>query len=424
MTSLSDEKWRDAAINAALRTLIAGGSTEDTLLRLVRIRIPNINTLIQPFDGEMALRFLREQTTEFRSLLDGQSEYSSNEIRSYLSWHAFQWQGSDIEVVSVPACSRTSAVLGFGNNMKALHSLFEALHEYSIRPQGRCLRYAQGWERAPDLDEEIGKVTWDDVVLTPEITRPLRESVEGFFAQKKVFHDLGFAWRRGILLVGPPGTGKTMVCKAVAASLPTLPFLYVRDLHGNGKEEAIKKIFERARKLSPCILVFEDIDGFINEHNRTVFLNEMDGFQSNDGLLVIASSNHPGKIDEALLKRPSRFDRVFHIGLPKKPERIEYCRRILSRTQMSERIDPVLDKENLASQVGEKTDGFTPAYLKEVFTAAALSRAQEGATTLDEKFADAVMSQVEELRAHLKRAKDPDSLATMSGSDDVVGFRR
>jgi ATP-dependent Zn protease len=149
----------------------------------------------------------------------------------------------------------------------------------------------------------------------------------------------------------------------------------------------------------------------------------MDGFQNNDGLLVIASSNHPEKIDEALLKRPSRFDRVFHIGLPKKPERIEYCRRLLSRSSLAKNLVKISMSKVCRLQVAEKTDGFTPAYLKEAFTSAALSCAQNGLTTLDKHFAQAVIEQVEELRAYIKRAKNPNALADFSDGE-VVGFRR
>ena len=164
------------------------------------------------------------------------------------------------------------------------------------------------------------------------------------------------------------------------------------------------------------------MDGFVNEHNRTVFLNEMDGFGSNEGLLIIASSNHPGKIDEALLKRPSRFDRVFHIGLPGPDERREYCRRLLGRGTLAARLSPSLDVEALAGQVAERSDKFTPAYLKEAFLAAALQRAQAGATDLDALYAEAVLEQVEELRAHQKRMRDPDALAEMSGGE-MMSFR-
>ncbi len=215
-----------------------------------------------------------------------------------------------------------------------------------------------------------------------------------------------------------------MVCKAAAASLPELPFLYVRDLKASREKDSIKAIFERARRLAPCILAFEDIDGFITPENRAVFLNEMDGFTDNEGLLVIASSNHPGKIDEALLKRPSRFDRVFHLGLPAEAERLAFCERTLRRSSLAAKLAPELDIAALCAKVAAKSEGFTPAYLKEALVSAALERAQEGATILDDEFALQVLEQVEELRAHMKKMKNPDALGEMRSMDDAIGFRR
>ena len=224
-----------------------------------------------------------------------------------------QWQGGAVEIVFTPGYN-SSGALCLGEDANAIAAFARALDAHCLRPAGRALRYSEGWESAPDLDAEIGRVTWDDIVLPTAIEKGLRQSVDDFVAQRPVMHSFGFAWKRGILLIGPPGTGKTMVCKAVAASLPELPFLYVRDLREDEKKEAIQSIFARARKLAPCILAMEDLDSLIHEENRTIFLNEMDGFSSNEGLLILASSNHPGKIDEALLKRPSRFDRIFHLG--------------------------------------------------------------------------------------------------------------
>ncbi len=341
----------------------------------------------------------------------------------FLGWYGVQWEGASLEVALVPGHDNSQTIC-MGCDVECLQRFTAALREFCLRPSGRCLRYSQGWENAPEMDLEIGKVTWDDIVLPADTMKRMRAAIEGFFQHRETVRDFGFAWRRGVLLVGPPGTGKTMVCKAAAAALPDLPFLYVRDLREDEEKESIQAIFERARLLSPCLLAFEDLDGFITPENRTVFLNEMDGFASNDGLMVIASSNHPGKIDEALLKRPSRFDRVFHLALPAHDERRAFCERVLALPSLAQRLAPDLNAGDLAQRVAAKSDGFTPAYLKEAFVSAALERAQEGATVLDETFARAVVGQVEELRAHLKRLKNPEALAAMNGIDDIIGLRR
>ena len=418
--------WRHEAMNETLRGF---GYAEylEALVREVRRAMPTAATLVLWPDRPQLLRFLEGKATGLRSLLPDSAEYYSEargRAHLRLGWLAVEWQGETVEVVLTPSSSESENVICIGRSADVLRRFGQELIAYTNRPAGRCLRYSQGWENAPDMDAEIGKVTWDDIVLPAVTLVRIREAVEGFYHHREAFTALGFAWKRGVLLIGPPGTGKTMVCKAAAAALPDLPFLYVRDLDRDcNRREVMRTIFERARALSPCILALEDMDGFVNDQNRTVFLNELDGFGSNNGLLIIASSNHPGKIDEALLKRPSRFDRVFHIGLLGLEERAEYGRRLLARSALAPRLSPALDVETLAQDVAVRTEGFTPAYLKEAFLSAALQQAQEGVTLLDAPFAAAVLLQVDELKAHLRRMDDPEALAEMSATSGTLGFR-
>jgi hypothetical protein len=411
--------WREAAMSASLEAEATGGNGTDTLLQAIRGAVPEAVTLLTWQDRSRVIEFLQQQGG-FRQILSGQVlTKDGDDLIPYLGWFLGEWSGAELEIILPPSGS----FLCIGADRSHLRRFCSELTDFAERPAGRCLEYSNGWRSSTDLDNEAGKISWDDVVLEPRLLAGVREAVESFALQRDAFEALGFPWRRGILLVGPPGTGKTMLCRAAVTALREMPLLYVRDMR-DWCSDSIRDIFARARKLAPCVLALEDIDGFVNDSNRSIFLNELDGMKSNHGVLVIASSNHPGQIDEALLKRPSRFDRVFHIGLPGIEERREFCVRLLSRSQLADRLDAAFDRETLAQTVAERTDGFTPAYLKEAFIAAALERAQAGAMRLDEEFGKAVLRQVKELAAHLKRLRNPEALAEFLGTDSGLGFSR
>jgi hypothetical protein len=420
--------WRECAMHAALRIEAEDGQSEDALLAEIRQYRPGCATIMCWLDRRQLLAFLEIECDQFAFHLRGSDNYygwdDQEEILPYVGWHMAVWRGLEVEVILSPGTNDTDPSICVANDSELLAAFVRAASKYASRPSGRCLRNSSGWAGAPDMDEEIGDVNWDDIILAPDTATQLRHAVEGFIESRVAFEALGFPWRRGILLVGPPGTGKTMVCKAAAASLPDLPFLYVRDLGERRDREAIRCIFARARSIAPCILAFEDLDGFVTDSNRTVFLNEMDGFRNNDGLLIIASSNHPGKIDEALLRRPSRFDRVFHLGPPALMEREVYCLALLARDEMAQRIHPEVDAGRLASETAAQTDGFTPAFLKELFISAALRCAQNGALVLDGRFVLAVREQIGELRAQMRKVKNPDALTDVTSSCDAIGLRR
>lgn len=418
--------WRERAVQAALRS--SGGeysNPTDVLFAFVRRHLPDHATAYEQGDATRLRAFVEQHCTDARMLLDSVHEGHNwrGERAESVLWFSAYFNGVRVELTTTPSANNPHGLFVFSKDRATVSAVIEAWSKWNLRPAGRSLVHAHGWQQAPDIDAEIGRTTWDDIVLAPALFDDLRRTIDGFVKHRAAFEALGFPWRRGVLLVGPPGTGKTLVCRAVAAQLSEFPFLYVRDLQGNeyGKNP-ISAIFDRARKLAPCVLAFEDIDSFISEGNRAVFLNELDGFSANTGLFVIASSNHPERIDVALLKRPSRFDRVFHMGLPAEAERAEFGRRLLTRSALATRVESELDVNALAQQLAKESDGFTPAYLKEVYLAAALALAQRGVERLGAEYAVECKEQLRVLRDQMKKTRDAAALGELESQE--IGFRR
>ena len=149
---------------------------------------------------------------------------------------------------------------------------------------------------------------------------------------------------------------------------------------------------------------------------------------------VLASSNHPERIDEALLKRPSRFDRVFHVSLPALPERTEYLTKLLSGPLFAERFNSSTEMDHAASVVAEASEGLTPAHLKEAAISAALALTHEADPEKDEDgaggadgadgagFEDTLLDQVKSLRAYLRSARLPEEFGEIKSPREHFGF--
>jgi len=237
--------------------------------------------------------------------------------------------------------------------------------------------FDQYWTRDKALFEQIKKAEWDNVILDPDQKQALQDVSTNFFESEDIYRDLGVPWKRGIIFHGPPGNGKTISIKALMHTLlrhdPPIPTLYVKRA---ATTYQIRSVFEFARRLVPCLLVLEDIETIVTPQTRSYFFNEVDGLESNDGLLMVASTNFLERLDPGLSKRPSRFDRKYLFPLPNEYERTlyaEYWRRKLERNK--NKID---FPQRLCPAMAAITDQFSFAYLQEAFVTTLLVIARKG----------------------------------------------
>jgi transitional endoplasmic reticulum ATPase len=188
--------------------------------------------------------------------------------------------------------------------------------------------------------------------------------------------------QRGIIFHGSPGNGKTMAIQSIMRDLyayaEPIPTLYVKSFAADqGAQWSIRQIFTNARRTAPCLLVFEDIDSMVTSTLRSYFLNEVDGLESNDGIFMLGTTNHLEKLDPALAQRPSRFDRKIFFDRPSHHERAMYARFWSKNIPgTSEANFP----NELCDAIADVTDGFSFAYLKELFLATLLGMAREDVT--------------------------------------------
>lgn len=230
------------------------------------------------------------------------------------------------------------------------------------------------WAKNKGLWGSVQDATWDDVILNPAMKAKIIQDVQGFFDNQEMYQKLKIPWKRGVILHGVPGNGKTISIKALINSLAgraqPVQSLYVKSLDAcSGPKWSLQEIFKKARRMAPCLLIFEDLDSLVTDKTRSYFLNEVDGLESNDGILMIGSTNHLDRLDPAVTKRPSRFDRKYHFKLPSEDERAAYSRYWKGKFAGSDAVD---FPEEICPIIAQLTDGFSFAYLKELFVTSLL----------------------------------------------------
>jgi cell division protease FtsH len=240
-----------------------------------------------------------------------------------------------------------------------------------------------GKSRAKLLNNQQKRVTFKDVAGVEEAKEELQEIIE-FLKDPQKFQKLGGKIPKGVLMVGPPGTGKTLLAKAIAGEA-NVPFFsisgsdFVEMFVGVGASR-VRDLFEQGKKNAPCIIFIDEIDavgrhrgaglgGGHDEREQTLnqLLVEMDGFESNDGVILVASTNRPDVLDPALL-RPGRFDRRVVVGRPDVKGREGILKVHTRKIPLDENVE--------ISVIARGTPGFTGADLANIVNEAALNAAR------------------------------------------------
>ena len=294
--------------------------------------------------------------------------------------------------------------------------------------------FSVGKSRATVFDKNNGtSVTFKDVAGLAEAKVEIEEIVE-FLKNPQKYTELGAKIPKGALLVGPPGTGKTLLAKAVAGEA-NVPFLsmsgsdFVEMFVGVGAAR-VRDLFKQAKEKAPCIVFIDEIDavgrargknpnmGSNDERENTLnqMLTEMDGFGSNNGVIILAATNRADMLDKALL-RPGRFDRQIYVDLPELTDRMEIFNVHLRRIKVNSKLD--------IEQLARQTQGFSGADIANVCNEAALIAARNNKTAVEwDDFMAAIDRIVGglEKRSRIITDEEKFSIATHEAGHAIIGW--
>ena len=321
-------------------------------------------------------------------------------------------ENNNVELVQKPRNALLSFSEGFVSILPTLILVILVILIFQMQGLGD-----KGKVYDPDVSKD--KITFKDVAGLDEEKSEMMQIVE-FLKNPEQYSKMGAKTPRGVLLCGKPGTGKTLIAKAIAGEA-NVPFIsmsgseFIEMFAGLGASR-VRKLFERAKKISPCIIFIDEIDaigsrrasnsGADSENNQTLnqLLVEMDGFDSDQSIIVIAATNRPEMLDEALL-RPGRFDRTITIGLPDIRGREE----ILKIHSKNKKIADDVDFKSIAGD----TAGFTGAELENILNEAAIITTNKKHNAINnEDIEDAVKKVTVGLEKHNRVVSEKDKKLT------------
>lgn len=329
---------------------------------------------------------------------EGKTEDSINK-----AWFDVEWQGQSLEILIISIEGNGTYKNHFwllADTEAVARDFYATVCKWNMEIRSEVLVFDNGhWHKDEHLFQDIKNSTFENLILRGSLKQEIREDVEQFFQSRELYEEHDIPWKRGLLFVGPAGNGKTHTLKALI-NIIGHPCLYVKSFRaphtGMADEANIRQVFDRARTSSPCVLVLEDLDSLITSQNRSFFLNELDGFAANIGIVTLATTNHPERLDPAILERPSRFDRKYPFSLPELAERKAYI------ALWNEALKPALRlTEDDVNKLSDITDGFSFAYLKELFVSSKMrwiAKPQQGT------MAQVMTEQVDRLREQMVSA--------------------
>ena len=377
------------------------------------------------FDGQHEyITVLRKDSSRFKVILPGQDLKLIDQLLEH-----------DVEIIGKEAETQ-----GFWSQLLiasfpiliiiAVFMLFMRQMQGGVGGRGGPMAF--GKSKARLLSEDQIKTTFADVAGVDEAKEDVQELVE-FLMDPGKFQRLGGRIPRGTLMVGPPGTGKTLLAKAIAGEAK-VPFFtisgsdFVEMFVGVGASR-VRDMFEQAKKQAPCIIFIDEIDavgrhrgaglgGGHDEREQTLnqLLVEMDGFEPNNGVIVIAATNRPDVLDPALL-RPGRFDRQVVVSLPDIRGREQILNVHMRKVPISDDVEP--------SILARGTPGFSGADLENIVNEAALFAARGGKRLVEmeefEKAKDKVMMGAER-KSMVMSEKEKRNTAYHEAGHAIVGY--
>jgi len=254
------------------------------------------------------------------------------------------------------------------------------------------------------LDTE--KLSWDDIIIDADERHILERNLVRFIESVELFKKKGLRGSRGVLLAGPPGTGKTLACKVLMNELDTTVIYVARDTIATVGQ--IGDLYKLARRLAPSVVILEDIDTLgglsRDEGDHPLlgeFLNCLAGVEENHGVVTLATTNHPEKLDWALTDRPGRFDVRLKFDYPSESSRIAIIEKYLS---------PFKTKKLNLKDIGKRTEKFSGAYLQEIVQMAFMFAHEEcgycDEPTITQEHLNASLKQIQNHRQTVGKEKN------------------